>query len=117
MTKILVVDDSSYARRELTTWLSGHEVMEAENGVQALAMARETCFDLVITDVNMPGMGGIELARLLRALPEYAEVPIFAVTTESGVEPVRRGKVAGVTAWIVKPVNPQLFQRAVASVL
>lgn len=115
---VLVVDDSQLARREVVSALGQeYDVSEAEHGAAGLSAARQRRFDVVLTDVNMPVMGGIELTRLLRALPDYASTPIFAITTESSPDLVDRGRAAGVTAWVVKPINPTTLARAVETVL
>lgn len=116
--RVLVVDDSRISRREVCLALGdSFEIVEADNGLKALSLAKGQSFDLVLCDLNMPAMGGLELTRMLRSMPNYADTPIFAVTTESSDEMLRSGKAAGITAWIVKPVNPQLLARAVAKVV
>jgi two-component system chemotaxis response regulator CheY len=96
---------------------AGHEVVEAPDGNQALATAKSKKFDLVITDVNMPGMNGIDLVQSLRALPDCKFIPILVLTTEAGAELKQKGKNAGATGWIVKPFNPEVLLETLKKVL
>ncbi|RMF14174.1 MAG: response regulator [Gammaproteobacteria bacterium] len=119
MAKILAVDDSASMRQMVVFTLraAGHDVEEAENGVQALEKARASTFDLVISDVNMPEMNGIELIRLLRQESAYQFTPLLMLTTESAPEKKAEGKAAGATGWIVKPFNPDQLLSIVKKVL
>ena len=82
---------------------AGYQVVEAVDGVDALAKINAQKVDLFITDLNMPNMNGIELTRKLRAVATYRFTPIVLLTTESQVEKKTEGKAAGATGWIVKP--------------
>ena len=108
MSSILAVDDSASMREmvRFTLGEAGYSVVEACDGVDALEKAGQQRFALVLADVNMPNMDGIELVRRLRALPEYRFVPILMLTTESGADRKAEGKAAGATGWIVKPFSP-----------
>jgi two-component system, chemotaxis family, chemotaxis protein CheY len=108
MKHILAVDDSSSIREvvTLTLKMAGYEITQAKDGVEALAMAQANQYDLVLTDVNMPNMDGIELIRALRALPAYKATPILTLTTERELPRRKEGKDAGATGWIVKPFLP-----------
>ena len=103
--RILIVDDTRTLRQMLRTTLggAGHEVVEAEDGAKGLASFRRERPDLVITDLNMPVMDGVELTRAIRALPEGGAVPVFVLTTESGADWKAKGREAGATGWMVKP--------------
>lgn len=103
--KILAVDDSVSIRKSITFILGqeGYEVVEAVDGNDALAKARAEKFDLVITDINMPGMDGIELIKNLRQEAAYKFTPLIALTTENQMSKMEEGKAAGATGWIVKP--------------
>ena len=102
---ILAVDDSLSIRQtvRLTLTMAGYEVFEAESGQAALEACDNANFDVVVTDLNMPGMDGIELIRRLRARPQFKFVPILMLTTESQLERKQQGKSVGATGWIVKP--------------
>lgn len=119
MAQILVVDDSTTMRQMVAFTLTsaGHEVVEAPDGNQALATAKTKKFDLVITDVNMPGMNGIDLVQSLRALPDCKFIPILVLTTEAGADLKAKGKSAGATGWIVKPFNPEVLLETLKKVL
>jgi two-component system chemotaxis response regulator CheY len=119
MAKILAVDDSASMRQMVTFTLegAGHSVIEACDGQDGLAKAQQHQVDLVLSDVNMPGMDGIELIRALRALPSYQFVPILMLTTESATEKKLEGKAAGATGWIVKPFNPEQLLATIKRVL
>jgi two-component system chemotaxis response regulator CheY len=119
MSKILAVDDSKSMRQMVSMSLksAGHEVFEAEDGVEALNIARNNEFDLVITDINMPNMNGVELITELRALPAYKFLPILCLTTESSGDMKTRGKAAGATGWIVKPFSPEKLLSVINRVL
>ena len=108
MANILAVDDSASMRQMVSFTLkgAGHTVVEAVDGVDALAKAKTGKFDLVISDVNMPNMDGITLIKELRALPNFKFTPMLMLTTESTAEKKQEGKAAGATGWIVKPFNP-----------
>ena len=109
MTKVLVVDDSNSIRQMVSFTLksAGFTTVEGKDGLEGLSKAKAETFDLVISDVNMPNMDGIELCQALRALPEFKFTPILMLTTESSADMKMRGKAAGATGWLVKPFNPE----------
>lgn len=119
MPKILAVDDSASMRQMVTFTLkgAGFEVEEAADGQQALNKARQNNFDLVLSDVNMPVMDGIQLVRELRTLADYKFTPILMLTTESAGDKKMEGKQAGATGWIVKPFNPDQLLNTIKKVL
>lgn len=116
--KILAVDDSKTMRDMLSFTLkgSGYDVIEAEDGVNALSKLGDTKVDLVITDVNMPNMGGLELIVKLRAHPVHKATPILVLTTESDDKIKAEGRAAGATGWIVKPFSPEKLLQVVQKV-
>jgi two-component system, chemotaxis family, chemotaxis protein CheY len=116
---ILTVDDSPSMRlmMHLTLTGEGYEVKQASDGVEALEFARNNNADLVLTDINMPRMDGLELIRELRQLPAYKTVPMLVITTESAQERKVQGKEAGATGWLVKPFNNQQLLSTIARVL
>lgn len=109
MAAILIVDDSPSMRRMVSFALSeaGHRVTEAEDGRNALATASREAADLVVSDMNMPGMSGIELVGELRRLPAYRSIPILMLTTETSDDMKSRARSAGASGWIVKPFDPE----------
>lgn len=108
MPRILAVDDSVSMRQLVSFTLkeAGFDVVEAVDGEDAFAKAQGAAADLVLTDVNMPKMDGIELVRNLRQLPAYKFTPMLLLTTESAADKKAEGKAAGATGWIVKPFDP-----------
>jgi two-component system, chemotaxis family, sensor kinase CheA len=102
--RVLVVDDSVNTRdiEKGILEASGYRVEMAEDGEEALGMAAEHTFDLVITDVEMPRMDGFTLTERLRRMPAYQEVPVIIVTSREKEEDKRRGIEAGADAYIVK---------------
>lgn len=119
MASILAVDDSASMRQMVSFTLkgAGFEVQEASDGVQALSEAKTRKFDLVLSDVNMPNMNGIELVKELRQLADYKFVPVLMLTTESAGDIKMQGKQAGATGWIVKPFNPEQLLSTIKRVL
>ncbi|HEX7027278.1 MAG TPA: response regulator [Gammaproteobacteria bacterium] len=119
MANILAIDDSPSMRKMVSFTLkeAGHKVITAENGEAGLEAAKTNKADLVLTDINMPMMDGISLVKALRQLPDYENVPILVLTTESGGNRKMEGKSAGATGWIVKPFNPEKLLEVVSKVL
>jgi two-component system chemotaxis response regulator CheY len=101
----------------LTLKQSGFDVLEAENGQAALDLLGSTQVDLIICDVNMPILNGIETTRKLRSMPNYKRTPIVLLTTESDSSKKMAGRQAGATGWIVKPFQPTQLQKVVQRVL
>jgi two-component system, chemotaxis family, chemotaxis protein CheY len=104
----LVVDDSASMRQLISFAIkeAGHEVLLAENGNDAIGKLGGPKIDMVITDLNMPEMDGIELIKKLRSMPDYKFAPILMLTTESQEAMKQEGKRAGASGWIVKPFSP-----------
>jgi two-component system, chemotaxis family, chemotaxis protein CheY len=119
MTSILTVDDSPPIRELVDNVLrqAGFDVTQAQDGVAALACARKNHFDLVLTDVHMPNMDGIQLIRSLRADPSYRHTPILMLTVDDAAQRRREGKAAGATGWIVKPLVPEHLVAAIRRAL
>lgn len=119
MRSILIVEDSSTVREMVTFVLKDErlKIVEAEDGLEALDLAKKQNFDLVITDHNMPNMKGIDLAIALRNMGSYKETPILMLTTESDPRLKKVGKDIGITGWILKPLSPQRFKPAIEKLL
>ncbi len=123
--RVLVVDDSSPARllirQAVQTWgaKSGRriEVTEAADGFEALRLLPRLAFDLVLTDVNMPTLSGLELIRMIRARPEQRELPIVAISTERDADDARRARQAGADGYLGKPFDAESFERLLEEVL
>lgn len=120
MVKILVVDDSASMRNMIVFALKNaqFETFEAADGNEAYQWVQKNpVVDLVLSDVNMPNMNGIELIKKLRALPDYRFIPILMLTTESSDDKKMEGKNAGATGWIVKPFNPEKLIATISKVI
>jgi len=107
--RVLTVDDSRTILAMLHHTLSnaGFEVLQAEDGQQGLDVLKSQDVDVVITDINMPVMDGIEFIRNVRASGQYQSLPILILTTETSQDKRDQGKAAGGTGWIVKPFDPE----------
>lgn len=116
---IMTVDDSSSVRQMvgMTLKSEGYQVVEAVDGKDALTKVSGATIDMVITDLNMPNMDGIQLIRELRKLPAFKFVPIIMLTTESQADRKQAGKDAGATGWIVKPFKPEQLIGVIKKVL
>jgi len=84
---------------------AGYEVAEAIDGRDGISKAGNGKFDLIITDLNMPNVDGIQLIASVRKMPGYSFIPILMLSTESLAEKKDAGRKAGATGWIVKPFN------------
>ncbi|PXA88683.1 two-component system response regulator [Nostoc sp. 3335mG] len=116
---ILAVDDSASLRMAIRIALTGagYTVTEAGDGVEGLAKASATKFDMIVTDLNMPNMDGLSMIRELRKQPAQAGVPIIFLTTESDPEMKNQAKAAGATGWLVKPFVPDQLVKVARKVL
>lgn len=105
---VLVVDDVADVTEMIALFLkhAGYEVTTADSATAALQLARESRYDLVISDIGMPEMTGYELATELRALSEYQGIPIIAVTGYSEYDDRSRALQAGFNAHLTKPIDP-----------
>ncbi|MFQ5356196.1 MAG: response regulator [Mariprofundaceae bacterium] len=120
--RILIVEDSTMVRITVKRTLTAvdFEVDEARDGVEGLSKAKDSIaapYDLVLTDLNMPNMDGLTMIQEIRQLIPYAEVPIVMLTTESGEEKKNVGHEAGVSAWLVKPFEPDELVEMVGGML
>lgn len=116
MKKILVVDDSDAIRLEVGRTLApaGFSMLEARDGAEGLAnAAKNPDLALVILDVNMPVMNGLEMLERLRQDPAVADVPVLLMTTEAEDRLIERARKAGAKGWLIKPVKPDLLLMAV----
>ena len=115
MARIMIVDDAATVRmyhRELVEAL-GHQVVEAENGIEALEKALGATWDLFLVDVNMPKMDGYRLVREMRSGEDLREVPVVMVSTEAEARDKEQAWAAGANHYLVKPVRPEALQAVV----
>ncbi len=116
---IMTVDDSASVRQMVSFTLkgAGYGVIEAIDGQDALIKLKDKTVHLIITDLNMPNMDGIELIQKIRANPDYKFIPIIMLTTESQDSQKKEGRAAGATGWIVKPFQPEQLLAVTRKVL
>ena len=116
---ILVVDDSETVRQvlQLTLANAGFDVVEAEDGLEALDKLAHNLVDMMITDLNMPNMDGLDLIKKVREDGTHRFTPIVMLTTESSAEKKLAGREAGASGWIVKPFRPEQLLKVVKLVL
>ncbi len=116
---IMTVDDSASVRQMVSFTLkqAGYEVLEAEDGQDALGQLSGSTVHMLITDLNMPNVDGIELIRKVRANANFKFIPIVMLTTESQDSKKQEGREAGATGWIVKPFDPEQLLAVVKKVL
>ncbi|MCK4507149.1 MAG: response regulator [Desulfuromonadales bacterium] len=119
---VLAVDDSATVREVLRTTLegAGYRVMLASDGVEAkkkISNTPENHIDMVLTDLNMPNMNGIELIREVRQQPGYRFKPIMMLTNENQADIKKEGKAAGASCWLNKPFSPEKLLAVVQMVL
>jgi len=119
MKQILVIDDSETTRRFHADILesAGMGVVTAGDGNEGLERLFTGDFDLILSDVNMPGMDGYEFSRRVRREPLYDGIPIILVSTEAGAADKARGIAAGANLYVVKPVAPEALLAHVELVL
>lgn len=117
--RALIVDDSRSMRQMVSFTLkgAGFELLEAENGQDALTKLKGQKVNVIITDLNMPVMDGIEFIRTARTTPEARFLPILILTTESQQEKKVEAKAAGATGWIVKPFQPEKLLQTLQKVM
>ncbi|UHS59223.1 response regulator [Agrobacterium vaccinii] len=116
---ILTVDDSASIRMTTKIALTnaGYQVTEAVDGADGLTKAKAGTFDLIVTDLNMPNMNGLEMIEALRQSPAHTGIPIIFLTTESDADMKARAKAAGATGWVTKPFDPENLVKIAKKVL
>lgn len=116
MPTILIVDDSSTVRQQVAAALqaASFTVVEAVDGEDALdKLKAHPAVNLILCDVNMPRLNGLDMLERLRALPQHAALPVLMLTTEGQPEYIARAKSLGAKGWLVKPFKPDLLVAAV----
>jgi len=116
---ILTVDDSPSIRQMVSFTLkgAGYQVVEAADGKQGIDQAKANAIHLVLTDQNMPVMDGITMIKAMRAMPQFATLPILMLTTESSDQMKAQGRAVGATGWLVKPFSPDRLLEVVRKVI
>jgi two-component system chemotaxis response regulator CheY len=116
---ILTVDDSASVRMTTKIALTnaGYQVTEAVDGLDGLTKAKAASYDLIVTDLNMPNMNGLEMIEALRQSPDHTGLPIIFLTTESDGDMKARAKAAGATGWMTKPFDPEQLVKIARKIL
>lgn len=120
MKSILIVEDSTTTRsliRAVIEELGDFDIVEAPTGFDALKLLPTQDFGLVVTDINMPDINGLELINFVRSNQRYSNIPLIIVTTERSEEDKKRGMALGATAYVTKPFKAPELQDIVRKVL
>jgi CheY-like chemotaxis protein len=117
MAKILIADDAAMLRILACRSLIGHQTIEAEDGEEALALAREYRPRIVILDWMMPKLSGVEVCRAIRADPDLAGTKIVVMTARTGFDSENEAKEAGVDHFVAKPLMPRQLSLLVDRIL
>jgi two-component system chemotaxis response regulator CheY len=120
MKRILVVEDSSMTRsmiRALAEDIAPVETVEAGTGFEALRLLPTLDFELVITDINMPDINGLELINFIKKDERYRSIPLLIVSSERSEEDKRRGMNLGADAYVTKPFKAEELQAAIRALL
>ncbi len=117
MKRVLIVEDSDSTRAMMRSIVEdiGEDfyVVEAANGFEALKILPAEDFDLIITDINMPDINGLELINFIKTTPRYSNIPLIIVSTESTEEDRRRGMALGANDYITKPFEPEALKESI----
>ena len=120
MKNVLIVEDSKAIRSMIRVSLEeagGFFAVEAGNGFEALKNLPTRRFDLIITDINMPDINGLELIGFVKSNPAYKDLPLIIVSTEKSDEDKKRGMALGASGYVVKPFTREELMAAVKNVL
>jgi two-component system chemotaxis response regulator CheY len=120
--RVLIVDDSSVMRKIVErslrqAGLEVQELLEASNGSEALTVVREHPVDLILSDINMPLMDGLEFVRQLRLIETAQNIPVIMITTEAGEAHVVQALSSGASGYIRKPFTAQQIKERVIPLL
>lgn len=118
--KVLIVEDSPTIRSLIVSTLeaAGEFIFfETGSGFEALKMLPREQFDLIITDINMPDINGLELVSFVKKNDLYKDIPLLIITTEGSKQDVAKGLALGADEYIVKPFKPDELQRIVLKYL
>ncbi|MFE9648659.1 response regulator transcription factor [Streptomyces sp. NPDC006365] len=119
MARVLIADDDADIRDLVAFKLvqSGHQVTAVEDGMAALRVVREQPLDLLLLDIRMPGMSGLDVCREVRAADETASLPVILITARSQEGDVELGFAAGADDYIIKPFSPRELSSRVTAML
>jgi two-component system chemotaxis response regulator CheY len=111
--KVLIVEDSKASREFIAATcesVAGVEAITTSSGFEALKILPRHQFDLIITDINMPDINGLELINFVKKNPRYRETPLFVITTEGRAQDRDRGMALGAAEYLIKPFEPQSLE-------
>lgn len=117
---ILIADDSATMRAMLVAIVEAvgdYRIVEASSGFEALRLLPRDQVDLILTDINMPDINGLELISYLRANPNYKKIPVFIISTEGSAKDIEKGKQLGADEYVVKPFSPAALQKLIRQYL
>ncbi|MEB3162631.1 MAG: response regulator [Prochlorothrix sp.] len=115
---ILAVDDSKIMQEMILRALQAdYDVLVADNAVAALAAICHRNVDLMLLDVSMPDIDGLELCRTVRSMPQFKDLPIIMLTSRNSPFDKVQGRVAGATEYLTKPFEPEQLRQAIGAVL
>lgn len=117
---ILIADDSASMRAMLVAVveaLGEYQIVQATSGFEALRLLPRDHVDLILTDINMPDINGLELISYLRTNPNYKNIPVFIISTEGSAKDIEKGKQLGADEYVVKPFNPEALQQLISRYL
>jgi two-component system chemotaxis response regulator CheY len=118
--KVLIVEDSATMRSLIASTIDemkGFELFEAGNGFEALKALPSQHFDLIITDLNMPDINGLEIIKFVKEHPSYKTIPLVIVTTRMGEEDRKKGLALGASGYVIKPFEPDDLKKVVRKIL
>lgn len=117
---ILIADDSPTMRAMLVSTievLGEYRIVEASSGFEALRLLPREKVDLILTDINMPDINGLELISYLRNNSNYLSIPVFIISTEGSQKDIEKGKLLGANEYLIKPFDPVRLQALISSYL
>jgi two-component system, chemotaxis family, chemotaxis protein CheY len=111
--KVLIVEDSKASREFIASTvesIDGVEAFTTGSGFEALKILPRHRFDLIITDINMPDINGLELINFVKKNPNYRETPLFVITTEGRTQDREKGLALGAAEYLIKPFEPSSLE-------
>jgi two-component system chemotaxis response regulator CheY len=117
---ILIADDSASMRAMLVAIveaIGNIRVVEAVSGFEALRLLPRDHVDMILTDINMPDINGLELISYLRSNQNYKDIPVFIISSEGSAKDIERGKQLGADEYVVKPFSPVTLQNLISHYL
>ena len=117
---ILIADDSAAMRAMLVSTielLGEFRIFEVSSGFEALRLLPREKVDLILTDINMPDINGLELISYLRTNSNYLSIPVFIISTEGSQKDIEKGRHLGANEYLIKPFDPTVLQKLISSYL